>query len=110
MVLLLLQDYYHQHVSFYILGCLNEVVLEPGFYRLQYERPGNEATTNSMFLSTRVFERGGARVVIDELSLSLLEGSVVDYRKELIRSSFNISDNPNAELGCSCGVSFALKE
>lgn len=57
----------------------------------------------------RVFERGEAKVVIDELSLSFLAGSTVDYHRELIRSSFRITDNPNAELGCSCGASFALK-
>lgn len=59
--------------------------------------------------SRRVFETGGARVVVDDLSMTFLAGSMVDYHKELIRSSFTIVGNPNAELGCSCGVSFALK-
>ena len=62
-----------------------------------------------MLIFLRVFERGGARVVIDELSLSFLAGSTVDYHRELIRSSFRIIGNPNAELACSCGASFALK-
>ena len=57
----------------------------------------------------RVFERDGASVVIDLLSLDFLAGSTVDYHQELIRSSFRIIHNPNAEQGCSCGISFSLK-
>ena len=48
-------------------------------------------------------------MVIDELSLSFLDGSTVDYHEELIRSSFRIEDIPQAEKGCSCGASFAVK-
>lgn len=61
-------------------------------------------------LLCRVFERDQAKVVIDDLSLSFLEGSTVDFHRELIRSSFRITDNPKAELGCSCGVSFSVKD
>lgn len=56
-----------------------------------------------------VFQQDGARVVVDTLSLSLLEGARVDYEEELIRSTFRIVDNPNSEQGCSCGSSFAVK-
>ena len=56
-----------------------------------------------------VFEEGGARVVVDTLSLSLLDGARVDFEEELIRSTFKIVDNPNSEQGCSCGSSFAVK-
>ena len=56
-----------------------------------------------------VFERDGARVVVDDVSLAFVRGATVDYVEEMIRSSFVIGDNPNAESGCGCGVSFAAK-
>ena len=44
----------------------------------------------------RVFDVGGARVVVDEISFEFVKGST-DYVEEMIRSSFAIADNPNAE-------------
>ncbi|GFS83670.1 iron-sulfur cluster assembly 2 homolog, mitochondrial [Nephila pilipes] len=55
------------------------------------------------------FNRDGAKVVVDKISLDFLKGSTVEYKEELIRSAFRIVDNPQAESKCSCGSSFAAK-
>jgi iron-sulfur cluster assembly accessory protein len=57
----------------------------------------------------RVYEKDGARVVVDTISLEMLRGSTVDYKDELIRSAFQVSSNPKADHGCSCGSSFTVK-
>ena len=57
----------------------------------------------------RVFEKDGAKVVVDEFSWEFLKGSTVDFEQELIRSAFAITNNPQSETACGCGSSFALK-
>ena len=54
-----------------------------------------------------LIERDGARVVIDEMSLEFLEGSEIDYSRELIGAAFKIN-NPNATANCGCGTSFSI--
>ena len=51
----------------------------------------------------------GAKVVMDEPSLDLLQGSKVDYTTELIGSQFKIVGNPKASSSCGCGTSFDIK-
>ena len=46
-------------------------------------------------------------IVIDNSSLDLLKGSKVDFVKELIGSSFKIS-NPKTKSSCGCGISFSF--
>jgi len=57
----------------------------------------------------RIFKKDGVEVVVDESSLELIRGSVVEFHTELIRSAFRIAANPLAEKGCSCGASFSVK-
>ena len=56
-----------------------------------------------------VFEKKGARVVVDDVSFEFLKGATVDYVEEMIKSSFAIANNPNSDGSCGCGVSFAAK-
>ena len=51
----------------------------------------------------------GAKIVMDEPSLDLLQGSKVDYTMELIGSQFKIVGNPKATSSCGCGTSFDIK-
>lgn len=52
-------------------------------------------------------EKGGATVLIDELSLVYMGGSVIDFVDDLIGQSFQIR-NPNAVASCGCGTSFSI--
>jgi iron-sulfur cluster assembly accessory protein len=57
----------------------------------------------------RVFEQDGASIVVDALSLEYLNGATVDYVQEMVKSSFEVKDNPNSEASCGCGTSFSPK-
>ena len=47
------------------------------------------------------------KTVIDSSSLKIINGSVVDYQKEMIGSAFVIK-NPQAASSCGCGLSFSV--
>ncbi|KDR75284.1 hypothetical protein GALMADRAFT_69637 [Galerina marginata CBS 339.88] len=52
-----------------------------------------------------------SNILVDAVSLSLLNGSTIDFSTELIGSSFRVAHNPQAKgSGCGCGVSWELKE
>ena len=55
----------------------------------------------------RTFERDGVTVVVDEVSLDLLNGSQIDFVEDLIGASFQIN-NPQATSSCGCGSSFSI--
>ncbi|NXJ06602.1 ISCA2 protein, partial [Odontophorus gujanensis] len=97
---------------------LLEIAEGSEFLRLQVEGGGCSGFQYKFSLDTvinsddrqgLVFEQGGARVVVDVDSLAFVKGSMVDFSQELIRSSFQVVSNPQAEKGCSCGTSFSVK-
>ncbi|KAE8585972.1 hypothetical protein XENTR_v10021514 [Xenopus tropicalis] len=94
---------------------LREVTSGSEFLRLHVESGGCSGFQYKFSLDTeitaedRVFGISGARVVVDEHSLQLVTGSTVEYTEELIRSSFQLIQNPQAAQGCSCGASFSIK-
>ena len=54
-----------------------------------------------------VIEHGGARVLVDPVSLDLLSGAELDFSDELMGSHFSVR-NPNAKSACGCGTSFSV--
>jgi len=47
------------------------------------------------------------KALIDKNSLKIIDGSIVDFKKELIGNSFVIN-NPKASSSCGCGMSFSV--
>ncbi|NXG78754.1 ISCA2 protein, partial [Baryphthengus martii] len=94
---------------------LLEITEGSEFLRLQVEGGGCSGFQYKFSLDTvinpddRQGQSGGARVVVDVDSLAFVKGSMVDFSQELIRSSFQVVSNPQAEKGCSCGTSFSVK-
>lgn len=54
-----------------------------------------------------IAETEGVKLLVDSVSLGLLEGSVVEYVESLGGAAFRVS-NPQAASGCGCGSSFAI--
>ena len=54
-----------------------------------------------------VAERDGVQLVVDSISLDLVQGAAVDYVESLGGSAFRVT-NPNAASGCGCGASFSV--
>ena len=53
-----------------------------------------------------VIENDGIAVLVDSMSMQYMDGANIDYKDDLMGSSFSI-DNPNAQTSCGCGSSFS---
>ena len=54
-----------------------------------------------------IFTSHGVEVVIDEMSLELVDTAELDYKQDLMGSYFAVN-NPNATASCGCGTSFSV--
>lgn len=66
-------------------------------FRLDAERASNDV----------MIECDGATVMVDPVSLDLLEGAQLEFVDKLMGAHFTVS-NPNAASSCGCGTSFSL--
>jgi len=55
----------------------------------------------------KVFENGGAKVLVDRKSFLYLNGTEVHYEEGLMESGFKLR-NPNIKRTCGCGASFTV--
>ena len=53
------------------------------------------------------FKVGEYKMLIDSMSIQYMIGAIIDYKDDLMGSSFSIK-NPNAETTCGCGSSFSV--
>ncbi|MDZ7905981.1 MAG: iron-sulfur cluster assembly accessory protein [Cypionkella sp.] len=72
----------------------------------QYEIKLDDATPSDLVLQG-AGDLAAQKVLIDEVSLPLLAGAVIDFTEELIGARF-VVQNPNATASCGCGVSFSM--
>lgn len=54
-----------------------------------------------------IFSSHDVDVVIDEMSLELVDHAELDYVQDLMGSYFAVN-NPNATASCGCGTSFSV--
>jgi iron-sulfur cluster assembly protein len=54
-----------------------------------------------------VFEDRGVRVFVDSASLTLVDGTIVDFVKQGLNEAFRFR-NPNVKGECGCGDSFSV--
>ena len=55
----------------------------------------------------KVFEHSGAKLVVDRKSFLYLNGTILDYKDELMSAGF-VLQNPNVKRSCGCGSSFIV--
>lgn len=88
--------------------------LENGAFRVAVEGGGCSGFQYKFALESNpagehdiIIDKDGAKVVVDDVSLQLLNGSQIDFVESLAGASFEIK-NPNSTSSCGCGNSFSV--
>jgi iron-sulfur cluster assembly protein len=62
---------------------------------------------DSVGANDHVFESQGVKVIVDEKSLGMVDGTEIDYQREGMNSAFRFN-NPKVKDTCGCGESFTV--
>ena len=97
------QDYSSFHVPGpFASACLTQII------RYKFSLDPNPAAADDAIFSFDGMQN--SKVIIDNVSLGLINGSTIDYVEEMMSSSFRVKDNPNSKQSCGCGSSFEPKK
>ena len=91
---------------------INRILLEKSskmYFRISVQGGGCSGFKYNFSFDDKVNENDNIfdKAIIDKNSLKIINGSVVDFKKELIGNSFVIN-NPQASSSCGCGLSFSV--
>tara|TARA_B100001093_G_C26582258_1_gene907807 strand:+ start:396 stop:719 length:324 start_codon:yes stop_codon:yes gene_type:complete len=87
--------------------------IENCFFRISINGGGCQGFSYSFLFEDKyneedeVFKFQNVNVVVDKVSLELLNGSKIDFISDMMGSYFKI-ENPKASSTCGCGTSFSV--
>lgn len=55
-----------------------------------------------------LFEAHGAKLLVDAKSLPFIDGSMLDFKKDMFKEGFQFT-NPKVKSQCGCGESFNIE-
>ena len=91
---------------------INRIVSEKGpkvYFRISVQGGGCSGFKYNFSFDDKITSNDSIfnKTIIDKNSLKIIDGSIVDFKKELIGNSF-IINNPKASSSCGCGLSFSV--
>ena len=91
---------------------INRIVSEKGpkvYFRISVQGGGCSGFKYNFSFDDKINSNDNIfnKTLIDINSLKIINGSTIDFKKELIGNSFVI-DNPKANSSCGCGLSFSV--